>query len=102
MGKGDIRSKKGKRVRKSYGKTRQKSRTPQYVASENEVKVPKKAAEKKPKSKKAENKATKSAAEKTTRKKETQKTEEQVDVKPAKKSEAPPEEVAKQVDEKKD
>ena len=56
MGKGDIRTKKGKRVRKSYGKTRQKSRTPQYVAPEKEVKETKKAAESKPITKKANQK----------------------------------------------
>jgi 30S ribosomal protein S31 len=78
MGKGDIRTKKGKRVRKSYGKTRQKSRTPQYVAPEKEVKETKKAAESKPITKKATKKLAKAVAEKPASKKEVKKTEEQV------------------------
>ena len=60
MGKGDIKTTKGKRTRGSYGNTRKRKKTVKIVAAKPKKKaVPKKAAAKKPAAKKAAPKAKK-------------------------------------------
>ena len=62
MGKGDIKTTKGKRTRGSYGNTRKRKKTVKIVAAKPKKKAaPKKAAAKKPAAKKAAPKAKKSA-----------------------------------------
>ena len=62
MGKGDIKTKKGKRIRGSYGKTRKRKSASTVIAPAAKA-APQKAAVKKPAAKKA---APKTAAKKTT------------------------------------
>ena len=62
MGKGDIKTTKGKRTRGSYGNTRKRKKTVKIVAAKPKKKAaPKKATAKKPTAKKAAPKAKKSA-----------------------------------------
>ncbi|MDG2226427.1 MAG: 30S ribosomal protein THX [Flavobacteriales bacterium] len=60
MGKGDIKTTKGKRTRGSYGNTRKRKKTVKIVAAKPKKKAaPKKATAKKPTAKKAAPKAKK-------------------------------------------
>ena len=69
MGKGDIKSTKGKRTRGSYGNTRKRKKTVKIVAAKPKKKAaPKKTVAKKPVAKKAAPKKT--AAKKPVAKKE--------------------------------
>ena len=59
MGKGDIKTTKGKRTRGSYGNTRKRKKTVKIVAAKPKKKAAKKTAAKKPAAKKATPKAKK-------------------------------------------
>jgi len=74
MGKGDIKSTKGKRTRGSYGNTRKRKKTVKIVAAKPKKKAaPKKAAAKKPAAKKVTAKTTaKKAAPKAKKEEKTE------------------------------
>ena len=59
MGKGDIKTTKGKRTRGSYGNTRKRKKTVKIVTAKPKKKAAKKTAAKKPAAKKATPKAKK-------------------------------------------